>query len=534
MKRIFLCLMLVTLIIYSAEANDRVGLNSYKPELEVSHMPNQFVISWPKLPYPAYYEVEILNRSASGLDSQSAHRILSYRTLKNVITIDESFPDSAYLRVSAHSLFHHPLGMYSDALGILQMKAAQAEEIKPTVKSRYPAKAPAGNMPLLTWTVVPSAVFYEIEFLHSLPETPNNTEPSQSRLFSSREVFTNGFTINLADFNGNLLYWRVRALDYGGNAIGVFSDAEELYIDHKQMQVIKPVSNTGYRAAGMPMPLYPVYAWIPLAGASQYEIEVTSAPPENPNSVEPSVYRIQKLKVGPVFDCYDEKPYISPGTYYWRVRGLDEDGNPFGVYSDAEPFVVDLSTGEYAATFGDSITHGGGAVSYSPADIEYDYQAYLSFPAANLGKSGDTSEAMLNRFHTDVLPYHPKYLLIMGGTNSLRGGIPAEQVIAELRSIRERCLQNGIRPIFLTLPPVNPANIYKVFNEETAPQWQQEFAKVNDFIRKQRYYIDLEPYFVNTEQELPTYYAVDGLHLDVEGKKLMAQIINANWERVTQ
>nr|WP_255711076.1 GDSL-type esterase/lipase family protein [Pelosinus baikalensis] len=86
------------------------------------------------------------------------------------------------------------------------------------------------------------------------------------------------------------------------------------------------------------------------------------------------------------------------------------------------------------ATFGDSITHGGGSVSYSPADWEYSYQYYLDFPSVNLGKSGDTSQTMVERFEQDVLPFHPQYLIILAGTNSLRGGVTAENVIADLKS----------------------------------------------------------------------------------------------------
>lgn len=533
MKRIFFCLLVITSIIYSAEANDRVGLKTYKPTLEVSHEPKQFVVSWPKLSYPAYYEVEILNRTSLNEEQENAHRILSYRTLQNVITVDENFPDSAYIRVSAHSLFHHPLGLYSDALDILQMKSAEAQEVKPVSQKHYPAETPSGNMVLLTWNSVPGAVYYEVEFLSAMPENPNDIKQSAHQLFAPQKAFTNGYTINLANYSENSIFWRVRALDYNGNPIGGFSDAEEVFINHNLPQIIKPVSNTGYASAGIPMPLYPVYAWIPLAGTSSYEIEVTEAPPENPNGVEPSQYRVRSLTIGQLSDCYDENP-ISPGTYYWRVRGLDENKHPLGVYSDAEAFNIDLSVGSYAATLGDSITHGGGAVSYSPANVEYNYQSYLSFPVANLGRSGDTSETMLNRFDQDVLPYHPKYLLILGGTNSLRGGTSAETVIEELTGIRNKCLRNGIRPIFLTLPPINPANIQKVFQEETADEWKEEFAKVNHFIRQQPYHIDLEPYFINANRELPDHFAVDGLHLDIEGKKLMAQVINANWERVTR
>lgn len=166
--------------------------------------------------------------------------------------------------------------------------------------------------------------------------------------------------------------------------------------------------------------------------------------------------------------------------------------------------------------------------------MEYSFQTYLSFPTINVGKSGDTSESMLSRFDRDVAPYHSHFIIIMGGSNSLRGGVGAAQVIKELTAIRDKCLANGSRPIFLTLPPINPEAINQAFNESTIPDWQKEFSAVNFFIRQQRYYIDLEPYFMDANHELPTYYATDGLHLDIEGKKLMGLIINANWARVTK
>ena len=74
----------------------------------------------------------------------------------------------------------------------------------------------------------------------------------------------------------------------------------------------------------------------------------------------------------------------------------------------------------------------------------------------------------------------------------------------------------------------------RAFNEETVPYWQEEFAVVNSFIREQQYNIDIEPDFLDANHNLAPNYAVDGLHLDIEGKKLMAQIINDNWSRVAQ
>ena len=183
---------------------------------------------------------------------------------------------------------------------------------------------------------------------------------------------------------------------------------------------------------------------------------------------------------------------------------------------------------------GDSITHGGGAISYSPADWPYDYQTHLNFPSYNLGRSGDTAETSAARFDADVLPFQPRFLIIMTGINSLRAGAAAEDVIEDLQSIKEKCLTHGIRPIFLTLPPINPSAIRRTFGETTAPNWQQELREVNAFIRRQPYSIDLYPYFADTRGELPERFAIDGLHYDISGKKLMAAIINRHWESVTK
>ncbi|MDF2633898.1 MAG: hypothetical protein K0R78_772 [Pelosinus sp.] len=539
MRRFLVFLLLLTVILYFIESNDYIGLGDYKPILEITNVDEKYTLTWSSIPYPAYYEVEILNQAPEKDEDFSVtkplHRIVKYRTFENSLIINQNFPQSAHLRVSAHGLFHHPLGSYSDFIPIKETNSTnEIMQNKPRSLINYPAHAPSSTTPMLVWTVLPGAVYYEIELLSSQPENPNDIFTSNYQVFISREVFTNGYSINLSTYPSNHLYWRVRALDYGGNPIGVFSDATEIYIDRTLPQNLKPLPNTGYKAANMPMPLYPVYSWIPIAGATTYEVEIASAPPENPNGIQPSRHRIRQYIVSAGSDFYDEIPLLTPGTYYWRVRGLDKSGVAVGVYSDAESFVVNQEIGKYAGTFGDSITHGGGAISYSPADVEYSFQTYLSFPTINLGKSGDTSSSMLNRFDADVLPYHPTFLIIMGGTNSLRGGVPASQVIKELSAVRDKCLVHGIRPIFLTLPPINPEAIMQVFNEETVPDWQKEFAAVNQFIRQQHYYVDLEPYFSDSNNTLPLRYAADGLHFDIEGKKLMAQIINANWATVTQ
>ena len=536
MKRFFLIAALTLSLLYVLEVSEAVGLSNFKPRLEVNHITNEYILTWQRVPYFVYYEVEALSNPPAD-DTQPAkntEKIASYRTWKNQLPLDVNFPFHTYWRVSAQTLFHQPLGKYSDNIRVTQTGSGMDfNQVKPEPTSFYPAGAPASIRPMLTWTLVPGAVYYELELLAEPPENPNDIYTSDKQLLLTREVFTNGYNVDLSWYEGKRIFWRVRALNNRGNPLGVFSNATELWIDRDIIPVARPLSNE-HKPATLPTALYPAYAWIPVFGAVSYEVELTRQPPENPGGTEPSSHRIWSKTVTGLSDCYDDQPRIIPGKYYWRVRGIDAAGNPVGGYSDAAEFTVDLSRGHYAAAFGDSITHGGGAISYSPADFDYSYQTYLTFPVVNLGKSGDTTATMLARFDQDVLPFKPKYLIILGGTNSLRGGVPAAQVITELAAIRDKCLTNGIRPILLTLPPINPDAINEVFHEETVDNWREEFDAVNQFIRQQRYFIDLEPHMSDSIRELPDHLAIDGLHADIEGKKLMAQIINAQWTRVVR
>ena len=157
-------------------------------------------------------------------------------------------------------------------------------------------------------------------------------------------------------------------------------------------------------------------------------------------------------------------------------------------------------------------------------DFAYSYSHYLDFPTINLAESGDTSAMMRERFDRDVCPFHLKYVLILGGTNSLRAGVPAEDVIADLRDMGKKAREMGIRPIYLTLPPINPDNIEKAFQEPTNPDWKTSFDAVNSYLRTQDH-IDIAAAFDDSET-LPTELALDGIHGDWVMKEKMAKVIN--------
>lgn len=418
----------------------------------------------------------------------------------------------------------------TEVMSVLAARRTNVQVNKPVPTIHFSRQRPASIKPVLTWTKVEGAVAYELELLTKLPENTDKTVSNPTCFFLTKKIYVNGFNADLSVYKGESFYWRVRGLDIDGNPIGLFSDAEKVYIDREQDVIQKPVPTSIFNQRNGATLLYPVYAWIPINGAEKYEVEILDDLPENPNGVAPSIHRIDSA-IAEGFDYYDKNPRISENSFYWRVRGLDHDGNPVGVYSDAGKFSVNPNRHVVVATYGDSITHGGGSVSYSPADWEYSYQYYLNFPSINLGKSGDTSETMVERFEQDVLPFQPQYLIILAGTNSLRGGVTAENVIADLKELKGKCLVNNIRPVFLTLPPINPDNIKKVFDEPTASDWQEQMLLVNNFIRTQ-VHIDVAREMENTNGILSSKLAIDGLHLDIEGKKKIAAAVNANWVRI--
>lgn len=512
--------------IFAAEKSDILGLKSIRMNFSFTeNADGSLTLSWVPLPYPCFYKVEVFSHT-TGLvpGAPKYHHITDGYTMSS----DYVVPSSAipmFYRVNAYGIFeklNEPTELVANPI--------YDEPIKPVPIYRYTNEKKASRMPFLVWHTVPAAVCYEVEILSGLPEAEGGTQISKTRhLFGTRQVYTNGWQADLRPFkNVSHIFWRVRALGLHHEPIGEFSRAEPIVIDENAPLPDRPLVNNFDQMPDFEQPLYPVYEWIPLNGISRYEVELMIKPPY-PNDTKPTAERIWYKEIVGASTCYDEysRPYA--GEYYWRVRAIDDKGNTIGRYSDAEKFVVKShATRIDAAIFGDSITHGGGAVSYPPSSLEYSYGTYLDFPVRNLGRSGDTSHTSLLRFDEDVLPLQPKNLLILMGSNSLRAeGTAADDIIKDLSAIKKRCEENDIRPIFLTLMPINPDNIAYVFHTDTDPKWKTKMDMVNNFIKQQPYYIDLEPYFYDRSRRVLDYgLSSDGLHPDIKGKMVMGEIIN--------
>ena len=527
----FLTFLIVTCLmtfacIYATEKTDCLHLKNYQIETSFHDDNGHTILTWQRYPYPCFYKVVTYYKTTGNVPESPQYReVASEYTFGNSYQVPgTAIP--AYYKVIAYGVF----GQVSSE-EILIPNANYGDPLKPVAISKYDSDNPASLKPYILWHSVPDCVLYELELLSGPPDHENTTVISKTNhVFSTQQVFTNGLQIDLTPYaKYPNLYWRVRAMNLKKEPIGVFSDAEPITIDANKEVPNKPLLNNFDRMANFRQPVYPVYTWIPMLGAVKYEVELMVHKPAQENNTEPTADRAWAKVVGDVFSCYDEYPRYYGGEYYWRVRGLDANGNTVGVYSDTDTFTVPVyKERPLLATFGDSITHGGGAVSFSPANLEYSYDTYLDIPAINIGRSGDTSETSLKRFETDVLPIRPRNLIIMTGSNSLRAShITAKMVIDDLDTIVKKCQENDIRPILLTLPPVNPANIMRAFRTPTDPNWFIKMQTINKYIRSQQYYIDLEPYFYdNTHTMLAPQWANDGLHADIQGKMLMAEIIN--------
>lgn len=400
---------------------------------------------------------------------------------------------------------------------------------QPVVLTHYTEAAPASARPILRWSRIDGAVMYDVQVVKAHDGGPS---PWYEPVMDVQRVYDTTCELILPkDCRESVLYWRVKPVSLRGQDIGPFSALERMPVDWQKQEVIKPIPLSVYNQGNGQELLYPVYDWLALPDADAYEVEILDDLPENPNGIEPSAHRIASY-TAPYAHQYDGEARMSDKPFYWRVRALHQDGSPLGVYSDVASFVTDPSKPCMAAIFGDSISHGGGSVSYSPSRWEFSYGHYLSFPTVNLSFSGDTSRTAAERFDKDVLPFHPDYLLILMGTNSLRAGVEPADVIADIKEVKKKCLEHDIRPVFLTIPPLKPDNIRMAFHQDTVRSWREAVAAVNAYIKTQ-VHVDITPGMADENGELRNDLAVDGLHLDPPGKQLMAEAINEAWPRIT-
>ena len=158
---------------------------------------------------------------------------------------------------------------------------------------------------------------------------------------------------------------------------------------------------------------------------------------------------------------------------------------------------------------------------------KFDPEFFIRNKFVGRGISGQTTAQMLSRFQADVIALDPKMVIIMAGTNDIaqnNGYISHEHILQNIQSMCELAKFHKIRPVlcsclpaasFKWRPDLTPAEDIKRLNEMI-----KAYAKANKIL-----YVDYYSIFVDEQGGLPTKYAKDGVHPNLEAYKIMEQIL---------
>lgn len=363
----------------------------------------------------------------------------------------------------------------------------------------------------LSWEPVPGAVSYQVAIMRANKNIPENV------VSVKRGIFTNGYELDTSVMRAAKdYYWKVCPLDASGHYIKLYSDLKPL--TGQELNPTAPKPTTEFESMAY-APLYPVFSWVPVTDGKYYDVRVYR---DDPQAGKPELIRELSTE-GSVL--YEDAGYTWPGRYFWQVRSRNEAGTRVSDWSAPSYYQVEGTV--KVAAIGDSITHGGGAVSTPPGYVMYNWETYSQVPVKNLGYSGDTVAAMEARFDSDVLPFKPKILVIMGGVNDFRSGALASDIIPYLKRMGEKCRAHGIIPVYATATPINPHFIANwSYITKPAPDWKAEQVKLNKWIMEQQYAVDVAQGMTDCYGLLMDEATTDGLHPDVLGKKQIGEAIS--------
>lgn len=176
--------------------------------------------------------------------------------------------------------------------------------------------------------------------------------------------------------------------------------------------------------------------------------------------------------------------------------------------------------------FGDSLTYGYGV---SQAKVWHQLLAKeKELRILNRGQNGDSLLGMSIRLQRDVFDSGADLCFFMAASNDLISGRKLEDVYADIKEIREKISQAGIRCIYF-LPPPAIAELaqvswdswpdYQVFNKdlEKIGLWAQE-----DFPED---FLNIYAGFSSLEYLERKKLYLDGIHLTSQGHALLASLV---------
>jgi len=216
---------------------------------------------------------------------------------------------------------------------------------------------------------------------------------------------------------------------------------------------------------------------------------------------------------------------------HWRETMIPIYMNDFGQlsrYKAANAALGEPKPGEQRVIFfGDSITDGWHLDQY------FSGKGYI-----NRGISGQTTSQMVLRFQQDVVNLKPAVVVVLAGTNDIAGNtgpISIEDIEANYTALADLARAHGIRLIFSSVTPVNdytPESQNFFAQRDPAKilalnAWLKNYCSANGLV-----YLDYFSAMVDDKGLLRKDLAVDGLHPDDAGYRIMAPLAEAAVKQV--
>jgi lysophospholipase L1-like esterase len=176
------------------------------------------------------------------------------------------------------------------------------------------------------------------------------------------------------------------------------------------------------------------------------------------------------------------------------------------------------SGGNAIVYLGDSITLG--ATDYSANSLGASFPLYAQLfskgrclMVRNAGIAGNTTTQMLARFDTDVTPYAPATVFILGGTNDSGALVATATYQANIAAIVAKVRAIGARPVLGTIAPNNAGGTRMTLVRQWN-NWLKRYGAANGITVVDFYATLADP---TNGQYLSAYSSGDGTHPNEAG-----------------
>lgn len=187
---------------------------------------------------------------------------------------------------------------------------------------------------VLDWDPVDGAKSYNVW----VSTDPDFNDTSETVLAPSTEVYGTRFSPTVTFLNNDTYYWKVRAVNADGEAKNWPSVTRHEFARRwpDKPALVWPPNQISPAVSD---PLY--YQWTPVDHASHYEVQVGTDPNFTTGSFERCYTASTTYTPGDLAPDDRCIPGGQGGTYYWRVRALDEPADVLGIYSEVGRFIYD-------------------------------------------------------------------------------------------------------------------------------------------------------------------------------------------------